>query len=111
MACVAFVVAPTVFRTLEDDTLAGRVMAPIFRMVDLYGIGAALIFALVARRRRAIVALAAGAAAAVNAFLVGPRIAARAEGWEFLHHVSTGLWLAILIVGFILALLGPTTRD
>jgi hypothetical protein len=106
VATVAFAVAPRVFRFLDDPARAGKLMAPIFRKVDLFGIGAAVLFALAARGSRWRFALACllGAAAAGNAFVLAPRVPG---GDPALHHISEGLWGAILVGSLVLALVGP----
>ncbi|HEX5139018.1 MAG TPA: DUF4149 domain-containing protein [Planctomycetota bacterium] len=106
IAAVAFAVAPRVFRFLEDPPRAGKLMAPIFRKVDLFGIGAAVLFAIAARGSRWRFALSCvlAAAAAANAFVLAPRIAA---GDRALHGFSEGLWGGILVGSVVLALAGP----
>jgi Domain of unknown function (DUF4149) len=108
VAAVAFAVAPRVFRFLDDPSRAGELMAPIFRKVDLFGIGAAVLFAVAARGSRWRFALACllGAAAAANAFLLAPRIAA---GQRELHGLAEALWGGILLGSLVLALFGPRT--
>jgi len=113
VAAVSFVVAPRVFAVLEREA-AGDLMMPIFRYVDFFGVGAAALYLFVSSRSRArpIMAGVMGAAAAVNAWALGPRIAARAEHWELFHKISTGLWGGILVGGAILVLIGrpPVNR-
>lgn len=106
VAAVAFAVAPRVFRFLADPPRAGELMAPVFRRIDLFGIGAAVLFAVAARGSRWRLALACllGAAAAANAFVLGPRIAG---GDRTLHGLSEGLWGGILVGSCVLALAGP----
>ena len=108
VASVAFVVAPQAFAALERAA-AGDLMAPIFRAVDFFGVGAAVVYLFATRRTlvRPIVAGVMGAAAAVNAWGLAPRIAARAEHWELFHKISTGLWGGILVGGVVLVLIGP----
>ncbi len=108
VAAVAFAVAPRVFRFLADPPRAGELMGPIFRKVDLFGIGAAVLFAVAARGSRWRFALACllGAAAAANAFLLGPAIAG---GKRELHGVSEAVWGAILVGSLVLAIAGPRT--
>jgi hypothetical protein len=108
MAAVAFVVAPRVFSFLTAKELAGELMAPIFGRVDLFGVGASLLFAIVARasRWRFVLALALGAVAAANTFLLAPRIP---EGADWLHDLSVGLWGGLLVASAVLALAGPRT--
>lgn len=112
VACVAFVVAPTVFRTLDDDALAGKVMAPIFQAVDVFGVAAAALFAVAARGRkwRALGAAALGAAALVNVVIVAPKVTAR-ENLELYHKVAEVLWGVVLFGGLWLLLLGPRPRE
>jgi len=106
VAAVAFAVAPRVFGFLADRPRAGELMAPIFRRIDLFGIGAAVLFAIVAKGSRWRFALACllGFAAAANAFLIAPRIAG---GDRTLHGLSEGLWGGILVGSTVLALVGP----
>jgi len=106
VAAVAFAVAPRVFGFLVDRNEAGELMAPIFRKVDLFGIGAAILFATIARgsRWRFAVACLLAAAAAANAFVLAPRIAG---GDRTLHSLSEGLWGGILLGTVVLALAGP----
>ena len=106
VAAVAFAVAPRVFGFLVDRQQAGELMGPIFRKIDLFGIGAAVLFAVAARASRWRFALACllGFAAAANAFLIGPRIAG---GDRTLHGLSEGLWGGILVGSAVLALVGP----
>jgi len=105
VATVAFVVAPRAFSYLADPPPA-EVMAPIFRKVDLFGIGTSVLFAVAVRRSRWRVCLAGllGAAAAANAFLLAPRIAG---GDPSLHGLSEGLWGGMLAGAVVLALSGP----
>jgi CIC family chloride channel protein len=107
VAAVGFLVAPVVFSTLDDNALAGEVMAPIFRGVDAFGIVATLLVLVVARGLRAWLAGIAGLAAAANVLLISPRIGGR----DLYHHISTGLWIAILLLGVILLALGPRPRE
>jgi hypothetical protein len=106
VAAVAFAVAPRVFGFLDDKARAGELMGPIFRKVDLFGIGAAVLFAIVARRSRwrLAVAVLLAVAAAANAFVLGPRIPG---GSRTLHHVAEGLWVLILVWSAVLAVAGP----
>jgi len=108
VAAVSFAVAPRVFTFLNDPPRAGELMLPIFKKVDLFGIGAAILFAIVARGSRWRFALACllAAAAAANTFVLAPRIVA---GDKALHHVSEGLWGGILVGSVVLALAGPRT--
>ncbi|MCK6459247.1 MAG: DUF4149 domain-containing protein [Planctomycetes bacterium] len=108
VAAVAFVVAPRVFGFLADPPRAGELMGPIFRRIDLFGVGAAVLFAVAARGSRWRFALACllGAAAAVNAFILGPGIRG---GKSELHGLSEAVWGAILLGTLVLALAGPRT--
>lgn len=116
MAVVAFVVAPGVFRGLRDrltdgesNRVAGDLMAPIFSAVDLFGIFAAVLFAVAAfrERMRAGAALVLAGLAAANHLVLAPAIAARAEGFESYHKASEVLWGVMLLAGIVLAILGP----
>jgi peptidoglycan/LPS O-acetylase OafA/YrhL len=106
VAGVAFVVAPRVFGFLADPPRAGELMGPIFRRVDLFGIGAAVLFAVASRGSRWRFALACllGAAAAANAFILGPGIAG---GKRELHGLSEAVWGVILVGTLVLAISGP----
>ncbi len=106
VAAVAFVVAPRVFGFLADPPRAGELMVSIFRKIDLFGICVSALYAIVAAksRWRLAVAVLLGAAAASNAFLLAPKIAA---GDRTLHGLSEGLWGLILVWGVVLALVGP----
>jgi len=108
IAAVSFSVAPRVFHFLDAREQAGELMAPIFRHVDLFGIGAAVLFTLAARRSRwrAILAATMAAAAAVNTFALAPRIEARDEHLQLYHRAAEGLWGFLLLAGAILLLAG-----
>lgn len=106
VAGVSFVVAPRVFGFLPDHAEAGKLMAPIFRKIDLFGVGVAIFFAIIARKSlcRLVLACLLGAAAAANAFVFAPRILA---GDPTFHRVSVWLWGGILVGGSVLLTLGP----
>lgn len=106
VAGVSFVVAPRVFGFLADRAQAGELMGPIFRKVDVFGIVAAVLFAIVARRSpwRLVLACLLGAAAVTNAFVLAPRIL---TGDLRLHGVSEWLWGGILVGGSVLTIAGP----
>jgi len=108
IAAISFAVAPRVFTFLDDRPRAGELMAPVFRKVDLFGIGAAILFAIAARGSRWRFALACllAAAAAANTFVLAPRIVA---GSPASHQVAVWLWGGILIGAIVLALAGPRT--
>lgn len=101
VACVSFLVAPRVFRFLDDNARAGELMGWIFQRVDWFGLAAAVLFvaAHYKRRVRAGVAALMGAAAAVNVFWVTPKVIARGEDLDFYHRLATQLWGGILILG------------
>jgi hypothetical protein len=121
VACVAFLVAPRVFEVLRSQPIsnhlskerqgqvAGELLAPIFANVDKFGILVAIVFLVAAwgTRGRAVLAAVLGICAAVNLFVAGPMIEARGDGFETWHLIATGLWLAILVGGSILAVVGP----
>ncbi|MHC4164121.1 MAG: DUF4149 domain-containing protein [Planctomycetota bacterium] len=113
VAGVAFVVAPRVFGFLDDHAQAGELMGPIFGRIDLFGIAAALVFAVAARasRWRLLTSLGLGALAAIDVFVLAPEIRARGEHLELAHQLSTGLWSVILIGGVVLLVAGPTLRS
>ena len=112
VAGVAFVVAPRVFGFLDDKAQAGELMGPIFQRVDYFGIAVAAVFAVAARksRWRLVVALALGALAAVNVFVLAPEIRARGEHLDLAHQISTVLWSVILVGGLVLLVMGPGPR-
>ena len=113
VASVAFLVTPRVFDFIDDNKYAGDLVAPIFNSVDLFGIGAAVLFALAARksRWRVITVVVLGAAAAINVFGLSPRIAARDENFEVYHHIAVGLWSLILLGGVVLVVAGPRPAE
>ena len=113
VAAIAFAVAPRVFGFLDDPERAGELMAPIFRKVDLFGVVAAALFAVAARRSRwrFVLALALGALAAANAFVLSPLISERGENLRLFHGMSEAFWGVILVGGAVLALAGPTRRS
>ncbi len=116
IACVSALVAPRAFRVLDDARRAGEFLAPIFRAVDRFGIAAACLglLSLIAAPRapgqvaRASLLGAMGAAAALNAFVLSPRIAAREEPFALLHGLSASLWM-LLLVGGITLLAAPAS--
>jgi hypothetical protein len=101
VACVGALVAPALFRRL-DAAPAGDLLEPIFRAVDLFGIGAAVVCVAAHRGWRRLVAAAMGALAALNALLLGPRIAARAEPFALYHRASEIAWGLILVSGVVM---------
>lgn len=107
MAC-AVVAAFRVFGMLEDDRVAGDIMAGIFRAVDSFGLVAALLAAAVSfsSRRRFVLACALAIGVATNMFLIAPRIAEEGGrgGW---HTASERLWGGLLLGAVILSLMGP----
>jgi hypothetical protein len=111
VAAVAFVVAPRVFGFLGDPPRAGELMVPIFRRIDLFGIGAAALFAFAARksRWRLFPALALGIAAAASAFVLSPLIRKGGERLDLYHSIAEGLWGTILVGSTVLALAGPSS--
>ena len=112
VAGVAFVVAPRVFGFLDDNAQAGELMGPIFGRVDLFGVAAAVFFAVAARasRWRLVLALGLGALAAINVVALAPVIRERGEHLDLAHQISTGLWSVILIGGVVLLVVGPASR-
>lgn len=112
VAAIAFAVAPRVFGFLDDPERAGELMAPIFRKIDIFGIVAAALFAVAARRSRwrFVLALALGALAAANAFVLSPLISKRDESLDLYHGMSEAFWGVILIGSAVLALTGPIRR-
>lgn len=108
---VVIVVAFRAFDQMESD--APRFMAPIFRVVDLYGVGAAILATIAFRASpwRAILAAGMGAAALINTFALAPRIANRAEYWEIYHRISEGIWAFALGSAVILLLFWPRPAE
>lgn len=116
IAGIAFAVAPRVFRYLDDPRRAGELLRPIFRRVDLFGIGVSLlgiaaVFAADLRRWRALLLAAMGGAAATNAFLLAPLIEARDDRFALWHRLSEGCWGMILVAGTLLLLTGEAPRS
>jgi len=106
VACLALV-APALVRDLGARR-AGDILAPLFRTVDLFGLGAAMLALLAFRGWRAWTAGAMGGLAALNVLVLGPRIAARAEPFALLHALSEGAWALILAGGIILLAARPS---
>lgn len=107
MGC-AIVAAFRVFGMLEDDKVAGDIMAGIFRAVDSFGLLASLLAAAVsfASTRRFVLACGLAVGVAANIFWIAPKIAVEGGrgGW---HRASESLWAALLLGAVILALMGP----
>lgn len=105
---IVIVVAVRAFHSLGTAD-APRFLAPIFRTVDLYGVGAAILATIAFRASpwRAILVAGAGAGALINTFALAPRIADRAEHFEFYHRASEGLWAFALVSSGILLLAWP----
>jgi hypothetical protein len=112
VAGIAFVVAPRVFGFLADRPRAGELMAPIFRRIDLFGVGVAVLFAIAARRspRRFFSAVGLGLAAAANVVVLSPLIRSGSARGPLYHSLSEGLWGVILVGSVLLALAGPSPR-
>ncbi|MGQ0615017.1 MAG: DUF4149 domain-containing protein [Planctomycetaceae bacterium] len=119
IASVAALVAPRAFRLLAASPRAGEFLAPIFQGVDRFGIAAACLglLAQVAAPRapgrvaRAALLGAMGAAAALNAYALAPRIAVRAEPIALLHGLSAGLWMLLFCCGITLLAAGASPRS
>ena len=107
MAC-AVVAAFRVFGMLEDDRIAGDIMAGIFRAVDSFGLIAALLAAAVSfsSKRRFVIACVLAVGVATNIFLIAPKIAVEGGrgGW---HTASERLWGVLLLGAVVLAVMGP----
>lgn len=110
IGCATFV-AIHAFKTFPDEQ-AADFMGPVFKAVDLFGIAAALCFAVALRasRLRLVLALLLAAAAAVNRFVVTPKIEARAEGFLHWHKAAEWTWTGILLVGLFL-LIAPLPKQ
>jgi len=104
MACAIFGVI-VVFEKFARPA-AAEFAGSVFKVVDLYGIVAASLYAIVHRRRRwrFVLSIMTGLAAAANLFLVAPKIAARAEGFMAWHRAAEGIWTAIFVAGLVLVL-------
>ena len=104
MACAIFgvIVAFEKFARPGAAEFAGSV----FKVVDLYGLVVAGLYAAVhrARRWRFVLSILTGLAAAVNLFVVAPKLAERAEGFETWHRAAEGIWSAIFVAGLVLVL-------
>lgn len=113
VAAVAFLVAPRAFRFLDDPRRAGEFLAPIFRSIDFFGLGAALVAAVAWRRSRLSLATAVvmAWAAAMNRFFLAPRIEARIEPFAVYHRMSEICWGLILLGGILLLLRAPGGRS
>jgi hypothetical protein len=99
-----------VFQFLDDKKRAGELKRPIFAHVDYFGIGAAVLCILAARRSwwRLVLAALMGAAAAVDVVALAPEIAARTAKLDLYHGIAKGLWTGILAAGILLIVVGPT---
>ena len=102
------VTAIRAFKMMETKELAGDFMGGLFKIVDMVGIIAAGLAALLWFRSkpRMIGAVLLAAGAAVSAFYINPRIVAR-ENIETIHRVSEILWTALLVGALALSLAGP----
>ena len=112
VAAVSFIVAPRAFEVFTKSGEAGDFLRPVFAYVDMFGVGAAALYVLLARRSRmrAIVAGILGAAAAINVWGISPRLAFLDSGdanFALFHRTSMALWLTILVGGVALIFLGP----
>ena len=122
VAAIAFVSAPLVFGAVPEiiasKDLAAQITGPGFFRVDLFGIVAALVCYAAIRVRggspwRSILVCVMGVSAAVDAFVLVPKIEARAEPLGTWHAIAVGLWMTILIGGIVLLAFGvaPQARD
>jgi hypothetical protein len=104
--------AGRVFGMLDDNRLAGDVMAGIFKVVDYAGIVAAGVAAMVsfASKPRFVLAVLLVAGACVSVFVLHPKIVAR-EDLETWHKASEVLWMGLIVGGGILAALGPPRAE
>ena len=110
IGCATFVAIRS-FKTFED-TQAADFMGPVFKAVDLFGIAAAICFAVALRtsKLRLGLALLIGAGAAINRFYITPKIEARVEGFMSWHRVAETTWTVILLVGLFL-LVAPLPKQ
>jgi len=104
------VTAIRAFKMMESKEVAGDFMGGLFKIVDMVGIVAAGLAALLWFRSkpRLIGALLLTVGAAVSAFYINPMIMAR-ENIETIHRVSEILWTALLVGALALTLAGPAS--
>lgn len=97
-----------VFGALDDDSVAGDIMAGMFRLVDSFGLIATLLAGLVCWRDKIRLGLAAllWGGTAANLFWIAPKIAEEGGRGGY-HKASETLWACLLVGAVILALLGP----
>ncbi len=104
------VTAIRAFKMMETKEVAGDFMGGLFKIVDMVGIVAAGLAALLWFRSkpRLIGALLLTVGAAVSAFYINPMIMAR-ENIETVHRISEILWTALLVGALALTLAGPAS--
>ncbi len=118
--CVMFAVAPAVFGGIpeaqREAVPPGEILGPVFRAVDLFGIGATVLYLLTlaparipGKRWRALVVAGMGAAAAVDTFVLAPII--RNEGGSSAAHgISMALWTVVAVAGLAVGALDLRAR-
>ena len=106
------VTAIRAFKMMETKELAGDFMGGLFKIVDMVGIVAAGLAALLWFRSkpRMVGAVLLTVGAAVSAFYINPMIVAR-ENIETIHRVSEILWTALFIGAVALALTGAPEKE
>ena len=122
VAGVAFVAAPLVFGAVPEHIAtkdaAARVIGPAFAHVDQFGLAACVLtaIALLLRREdgsarwRLIVIGGLAICAAVDAFMLAPKITAREEPLRIYHGLATTAWMLILLFGALLLAVGLFPR-
>ena len=104
IACVAFLVAPSVFRVHREDTdVAAQILRPVFAGIDYLGVVTAALLVVVypGRWKRGLAGFM-GLCAAASVFFVAPRV----DGRNFYHRLDEILWTAILLGGIALLATG-----
>jgi hypothetical protein len=111
MICASYT-AGRVFGMLDDNELAGDVMAGIFRTVDYLGLVAAGLAAVVSFRSRArlVIAIVLLLGVGVSVFVLNPQIVAGGD-IKAVHRTATILWSCLMVGGLILAGMGPPRAD
>jgi Domain of unknown function (DUF4149) len=120
---IGFLAAPVLFHSLDNRALAGALAAPMFTIINGFGLvcgGLLLLFSALSRERggfrswRTVVIAAMMAVAAIILFVIQPQMAAlkaqvAAAGGELgarfgrLHGISFALYLIASVLGLLLA--------